>query len=122
MRRDDLVRGLAVLDPVRERVYLVKRIRAFASTAVIHSRNHEQAHLVIGFRLAAVCRHRLLIELDADERRNRRIVPAVIEKQLAAVGEELFQFGRIDCIDRVVAELIRTRGVGVEVEGVIVPV
>src|SRR5215813_13210135 len=42
MRRDDLVRCLALFHPLIERPDLVEVVRAFAAAAVRHARRHEQ--------------------------------------------------------------------------------
>ena len=42
VRRDDLIRRLALLDPLLERGDHVERVRAFAAAAVAHAGRHEQ--------------------------------------------------------------------------------
>ena len=78
------------------RGHVVDLVRAGAAAAVLHARRHEQAHEVV--LLAAHLRQHALVVVDGVAGRDRGVVPAVVQEQLAAVRLERRQIG-VDGVD-----------------------
>ena len=78
-------------NPFVERTHLIEAGRTVPAAAMIHAGRHEQSYRVVDFRAhlfyyAAVVIHRIA-------GRNQLIVPAVVQKELAAPCNEFFQVG-----------------------------
>src|SRR5262249_49377617 len=93
VRRDDLIRRLALLHPLFERRDLVEVVRAFAAAAVRHPRRHEQTVVAADLARASRGLHDLVVVHRRVERRDLRVGPAVIHQQLAAARGERIPIG-----------------------------
>ena len=71
---------------------LAEPIRAGTRETVLHSGDHVQANEAVGILLAHLGNHSLVI-VDCVDWRDRRIVPAVVENELAAATLETTQVG-----------------------------
>jgi len=83
-----LVRRLPFFDPLLECGDSIERIRTVAAAAVAHPRNHEQSEPI-----RSLCRSSHLVEdavviIDAGERTDRSIGPAVVQQEFAFALDE----------------------------------
>src|SRR5690606_19018588 len=95
--RDQRIGCRAGLDPIDDRGDRIVLIRADPAGAVRHAGRHEKPHEV--GRVRAVRGRRLLVVLDAHQRLQDRVRPAVRDDQLAAARAELGEI-RGGCIRR----------------------
>src|SRR6516165_4476762 len=122
MRRNDRVGGFAFFHPVRDCIELIPGKRTFSTLAMESPGGHEQAHLAVGLIEPAIGLYSILIQLDLNERGDGRVFPAVIKNNLASVVKHTLQLGRLYSVNRVFGQLVGTRSVLIEVEGMEVPI
>src|SRR4051812_530409 len=74
------------------RTALTKPVRARTGNAVLHSRNHVKANEIFGGGRTHCCEHAVVV-VDSVQGRDGRIIPAVIQDELAAASLEAAQVG-----------------------------
>ena len=89
MRCDNLIGRLLLLDPLLEGSDHIEHVGAFTTSAMPHTRRHEQA-VCIADRRSQRLLHPLVV-LDAVARGDLRIVPSVVLNQLATTIDERLQ-------------------------------
>src|SRR4051812_531467 len=119
-RRDDVVGGLASLDPLFERRNGVEAGRAIAAGTVVHAGGHEEAKGRVDLGGSTHLRGNTVEVVDGIEGSNELIIPAVIDDQLAAVREVGLEIW-VGGADQILVELVREGDVLVEIESEEVP-
>src|SRR5437867_3459281 len=121
VRRDDLGWRLSVLHPLLQCPERVETARTFTTAAMRHARRHEQPDGIGHLRRAAQRGQDAVVVVDGVSGRDERIVPAVVQKELAAPAEKLFQVW-IGGVEQPVVQFVCEIDIVVEVERPEVPV